>query len=98
MMTERERITPLLAGMDTVYFSCDLPLSDAVRERLTQEKTIAQSRAAQWQVHCPEWLEARIAPQGARGGYAFLIETEDFSVKLLGEHIQNRPSTFIEMH
>jgi hypothetical protein len=32
-----------------------------------------------------------------RGGYAFLIETEDFSVKLLGEHIQNRPSFFIEM-
>src|SRR5262249_11857308 len=49
------------------------------------------------QVHCPEWLEARIAPQGAKGGYAFLIETEDFSVKLLGEHIQNRPSVFIEM-
>jgi hypothetical protein len=38
-----------------------------------------------------------MAPQGAKGGYAFLIETEDFSVKLLGEHIQNRPSVFIEM-
>jgi hypothetical protein len=42
-------------------------------------------------------LEAQIAPQGAKGGYAFLIETEDFSVKLLGEHIQNRPSIFIEI-
>jgi hypothetical protein len=42
-------------------------------------------------------LEARIAPQGAKGGYAFLLETEDFSIKLLGEHIQNRPSVFIEM-
>jgi hypothetical protein len=97
MTTETTRITPLLAGMDTVYFSCDLPLSEAMRERLTQEKTIAQARAAQRQVHCPDWLEARIAPQGAKGGYAFLIETEDFSVKLLGEHIQNRPSVFIEM-
>src|SRR6478735_10925547 len=97
MMTETGRITPLLAGMDTVYFSCDLPLSDAMRERLIQEKMIAQARAAQRQVYCPEWLEARIAPQGAKGGYAFLIETEDFSVKLLGEHIQNRPSVFIEM-
>ena len=97
MTTDSECITPLLAGMDTVYFSCDLPLSDALRERLNQEKTIAQARAAQRQVHCPEWLEARIAPQGAKGGYAFLIETEDFSVKLLGEHIQNRPSVFIEM-
>src|SRR5690348_4158345 len=97
MTTENERITPLLAGMDTVYFSCDLPLSDAMRERLSQEKTVAQARAAQRQIHCPEWLEARIAPQGAKGGYAFLIETEDFSVKLLGEHIQNRPHVFVEM-
>jgi len=97
MTTDSERITPLLAGMDTVYFSCDLPLSDAMRERLTQGKTVAQARAAQRQVYCPEWLEARIAPQGAKGGYALLIETEDFSVKLLGEHIQNRPSVFIEM-
>jgi hypothetical protein len=31
-----------------------------------------------------------------QGGYAFLIETEDFSVKLLGERIQNRPSVYIE--
>jgi hypothetical protein len=42
-----EHITPLLAGMDTVYFSCDLPLSDAMRERLTQGKTIARARAVQ---------------------------------------------------
>jgi hypothetical protein len=97
MTTDNECITPLLAGMDTVYFSCDLPSSDAIRERLTQEKTVAQARAIQRQVHCPEWLEARIAPQGTKGGYAFLVETEDFSVKLLGEHIQNRPSVFIEM-
>jgi hypothetical protein len=97
MTVHSERITPLLAGMDTVYFSCDLPLSNLMRERLTQEKAVAQMCAAQRQVHCPEWLEARIAPQGAKGGYAFLIETEDFSVKLLGEHIQNRPTVFIEM-
>jgi hypothetical protein len=97
MTTQTERITPLLAGIDTVYFSCDLPLSDTMRDRLTLEKAVAQARAAQQHVHCPDWLEARIAPQGAKGGYAFLIETEDFSVKLLGEHIQNRPSLFIEM-
>src|SRR5262249_52693711 len=41
--------------------------------------------------------EARMCPQGAKGGYAFRIETEDFSVTLLGEHILNRPSVFIEM-
>jgi hypothetical protein len=95
--TDSDRITPLLAGMDTVYFSCDLPLSDAMRNRMNEEKATAQALAVERRVHCPEWLEARIAPQGAKGGYAFLIETEDFSVKLLGEHIQNRPSVFIEM-
>jgi hypothetical protein len=68
-----------------------------MRDRLTEEKTEAQAHAARRQARCPEWLEARIAPQGAKGGYAFLIETEDFSVKLLGEHIQNRPSVFMEM-
>src|SRR6516225_2919562 len=95
MTTDTERITPLLAGMDTVYFSCDLPVSDAMRERLTQEKLLAQAKGKG--VYCPEWLEARMCPQGANGGYAFLIETEDFSVKLLGEHIQHRPGMFIEM-
>jgi hypothetical protein len=97
MTTGSERITPLLAGMDTVYFSCDLPLNDAMRERLTREKAVAQERVTQRQIHCPEWLEARVCPQGAKGGYAVLIETDDFSVKLLGEHIRNRPSVFIEM-
>jgi hypothetical protein len=95
MTTDTERITPLLAGMDTVYFSCDLPVSDAMRERLTQEKLLAQAKGKG--VYCPEWLEVRMCPQGANGGYAFLIETEDFSVKLLGEHIQHRPGMFIEM-
>jgi hypothetical protein len=95
MTTESDHITPLLAGMDTVYFSCDLPLSDGMRDRLTQEKLVAQAKGKG--AYCPEWLGARVCPQGAKGGYAFLIETEDFSVKLLGEHIQHRPALFIEM-
>jgi hypothetical protein len=40
---------------------------------------------------------ALVCPQGAKGGYAFLIETEDFSIKLLGERIQNRPRVYVEM-
>jgi hypothetical protein len=95
MTSDSNRITPLLAGMDTVYFSCDLPLSDAMRERLTAEKALAQAKGKG--AYCPEWLGARMCPQGAKGGYAFLIETEDFSMKLLGEHIQHRPTLFIEM-
>ena len=38
-----------------------------------------------------------MCPQGAKGGYAVLIETEYFSVKLLGEHIQNWPSVHVEV-
>jgi len=87
----------LLAGVDTLYFSCDLPISDAMRDRLSEEKATAQMLADKRRVHCPGWLGARVCPQGAKGGYAFLIETEDFSVKLLGERIQNRPSVYIEM-
>jgi len=87
----------LLAGPDTLYFSCDLPISEAMRDRLNEEKATAQALADERRVHCPEWLGARVCPQGAKGGYAFLIETEDFSVKLLGERIQNRPSVYIEM-
>ncbi len=87
----------LLAGTDTLYFSCDLPISEAMRDRLSEEKATAQTLAAERRVHCPEWLGARVCPQGARGGYAFLIETEDFSIKLLGERIQHRPSVYLEM-
>jgi len=87
----------LLAGPDTLYFSCDLGISDAMRDHLNGEKATAQAMAEQRRVHCPDWLGARVCPQGAKGGYAFLIETEDFSVKLLGERIQNRPSVYIEM-
>jgi hypothetical protein len=91
------QVRVLLAGPDTLYFSCDLPISEAMCTRLNEEKATAQALADERHVHCPEWLGARVCPQGAKGGYAFLIETEDFSVKLLGERIQNRPSVFIEM-
>ncbi len=88
----------LLAGPDTLYFSCDAAISDQMRARLDQEKAMAQLKATtERSVHCPEWLGARVCPQGARGGYAFLIETEDFSVKLLGERIQHRPGVYIEL-
>jgi hypothetical protein len=87
----------LLAGVDTLYFSCEATISEAMRKRLAEEKQVAQLNARTREVHCPEWLGARVAPQGARGGYAFLLETEDFAVKLLGEHIVNRPGIYIEL-
>jgi hypothetical protein len=87
----------LLAGVDTLYVSCEATISDAMRARLAEEKQAAQLKARTREVHCPAWLGARVAPQGARGGYAFLLETEDFAVKLLGEHIVNRPGIYLEL-
>ncbi len=88
----------LLAGPDTLYFSCDAGISEAMRAKLDVEKATAQVKATTTRsVHCPDWLGARVCPKGARGGYAFLIETEDFSVKLLGERIVNRPGVYIEL-
>lgn len=94
---DHDAIRVLLAGPDTLYFSCELGISEGMRDQLLAEKAVAQALAAQRLAHCPEWLGARVCPQGARGGYAFLLETEDFSVKLLGERIQHRPSLYIEL-
>jgi hypothetical protein len=98
LASEPDRIRVLLAGPDTLYFSCDAAISDEMRAKLAKEKAAAQVKASiERTVHCPDWLGARVCPQGARGGYAFLIETEDFSVKLLGERIQHRPGVYIEL-
>ena len=87
----------LLAGPDTLYFSFDASISDAMRERLDEEKAEAQAAAKDGQVHCPEWLGARVLPSGARGGYGLLIETENFTAKLLGAGIPNRPGIYLEL-
>jgi hypothetical protein len=95
---DSDHIRVLLGGPDTLYFSCDAAISDDMRAWLATEKETAQVKAiTERTVHCPEWLGARVCPPGARGGYAFLLETEDFSVKLLGERIQHRPGVYIEL-
>jgi|GEM_PF-6787854 len=55
----------LLAGVDTLYFSCDLPISDAMRDRLSEEKATAQMLADKRRVHCPGWL-AHVSAHKAR--------------------------------
>src|SRR5579859_5021183 len=87
----------LLCGVDTLYLSFDLAVSEAMWAQLEQEQVIAkqvdQERRA---VHCPEWLNAILRPMGARGGYRFLIETEAWSIKLLRD-VPNRPPIFVEL-
>jgi hypothetical protein len=92
-----QQVRVLLAGPDTLYFSFDASISDAMRTRLEEEKQAAQVAANAGQVRCPAWLGARVLPTGARGGYGLLVETEDFTVKLLGAGIPNRPGIYLEL-
>jgi hypothetical protein len=92
-----ETARTLLCGVDTLYMSFDLPVSEAMWERLDQEQQIAQQiQQERRAVHCPEWLNAILRPTGAKGGYRFLIESDAWSLKLLRD-IPNRPPIFVEM-
>jgi hypothetical protein len=88
----------LLAAPDTLHISADIPVSERMMARLDQEREKAQQAEGANKVHCPEWLGAQVHPHGARGGYRVLIETPDFSVKVLGSGIPNRPGLFVELH
>jgi hypothetical protein len=86
----------LLAGIDTLYLSCKPHVSETVRTKLQEAKAAAQVVAASGEVHCPEWLGARVLPNGAKG-YSFLIETEDFTVKVALEHMTQWPGVYLEL-
>jgi hypothetical protein len=94
---EQTPVRVLLEGPDTLYFSFEIAISDEMRAALEAEKQQAQQAAMENQAHCPDWLGARVLPNGARGGYGILIETEDFTVKVLGGGIPNRPGLYVEM-
>jgi hypothetical protein len=96
-MHETDRQVVCLAGPDTIHLSVDLPISDAMRDTLDTEKEAAQLKATGKAVHCPEWLGAQVLPHGSRGGYGHLLETDDFSVKVLGRGIPHRPGLYLEL-
>ena len=53
---------------------------------------------SRWSVHCPEWLGAQVKPKGDRGGgYPYLIETEDFTVKVAGDAQTMWPGLYVEL-
>jgi hypothetical protein len=71
------------AGVDTLEFSFDVAIGQAMWERLEEEKAIAQMRMKTRKAeHVPDWLNAVVHPVGAQGGYRFLLETPTFSIKL----------------
>src|SRR5689334_9790291 len=85
------------AGVDSLEFSFDIEIGQAMWDRLEEEKVIAQvlkkTRKAE---HVPDWLNAVVHPVGAKGGYRFLLETPTFSIKLL-KGVPNRPPIYVEM-
>ncbi len=94
---EQGAVRPLLAGIDTIHVSAEANVSDDMRAKLDEAKDAAQFAAKENAVHCPDWLGAQVSPHGTRGGYGHLIETEDFTVKVLGANIPYRPGLYIEL-
>src|SRR5258708_16475976 len=89
--------TVALAGLDTIHISADCAISDAVRAKLDVEKEVAQLAAKGRTAHCPDWLGAQVLPHGTHGGYGHLLETDDFTVKVLGKGIPHRPGLYVEL-
>jgi hypothetical protein len=80
----------LLAAPGTLHFSTDIQLSDELHEKLEREKLASQEADKANAVHCPDWLGAQVLPHSAHGGYGLLLETDDFSVKVLGSRAERR--------
>ena len=84
----------LLAGFDTINWSSQARISSDMRAHLEEAKAAAQVIAQAGGAHCPDWLGARVLPNGARG-YSFVLETEDFAVKIAGEHMTTWPGIYV---
>jgi hypothetical protein len=87
---------PLLAGFDSINYSSQARISREMRAKLEAEKLAAQLAAREGAAQCPEWLGAKVLPNGAKG-YSLLIETEDFTVKVAGEHMLTWPGLYCEL-
>jgi hypothetical protein len=84
------------AGVDTIEFSFDVEVSQAMWDHPEEERQIAQFLHKRQVTHVPDWLNAVVHPTGARGGYRFLLETSTFSIKLL-KGVPHRPPIYVEI-
>jgi hypothetical protein len=88
----------LLAGLDALTVSSQGRVSAEVYGKVREAKEAAKHAEQSGSVHCPKWLSAQVKPKGDRGGgYPFLIETEDFTVKVAGEAQTMWPGLVIEL-
>lgn len=91
-----DEIRILLAGIDTVHLSLEQEVSEDMYYRLLEEQQRARDvRTERNAVYVSPWLNAEMRPGGANG-FAFIIETPDFSVKVQRGN-SHRPGIFIEM-
>jgi len=91
----------LLAGLDTICFSSRARVSEQVYAKLREAKAAARLAEKEGAAHCPVWLSAQVRPTGARGGYPYgypyLLDADDFAVKVAGEHQVNWPGLYVEL-
>ncbi len=96
--TQARQAVALLAGLDALTVSSQGRVSAEVYGKLREAKEAARHAEHSGSVHCPEWLSAQVKPKGDRGGgYPYLIETEDFTVKVAGEAQTMWPGLVIEL-
>jgi hypothetical protein len=95
---QARQASTLLAGLDALTVSSQGRVSAEVYSKLREAKEAAKHAEQMGVVHCPEWLSAQVKPKGDRGGgYPFLVETEDFTVKVAGEAQTMWPGLVIEL-
>src|SRR5689334_17065544 len=87
----------LLAGLDTLCFSSRARVRDEVYAKLREAKAAARLAEGEGAAHCPDWLGAQVKPTGGRGGYPYLIDADDFAVKVAGEHQASWPGLYVEL-
>ncbi len=90
-------VVVLLAGLDTVCFSSRARVSEAVYAKLREAKAAARLAEREGAVHCPDWLGAQVKPTGGRGGYPYLLDADDFTVKVAGEQQASWPGLYVEL-
>lgn len=85
------------AGVDTLYFSFDVMVSDAIYARLlTEQQAAREARDTRHAVYVSEWLNAAVSPMGANG-YQFLIERKDQWAVRIQVNNPHQPGIFVEM-
>jgi hypothetical protein len=87
---------PQLAGYDSITYSSQARISTAIRAKLDADKEVAQALAREGAAYCPDWLGARLLPNGGRG-YSFILEHEDFTIKVAGQNMVTWPGLCVEL-